>query len=1456
MSLRSVGSQLLQTPPSSLLLGTTQASISCWVQINPSGNITASGGVEVFGDAGGKFSITLAGQGQFALRWSSNDGHSNAASSCKLSLTPGTSYHIAATWQSGAQRYYVNGVSVQPDSRVGSIGILGDPTSHPFRLGSDQAGADVTLGEPTLWIGYVLTPQEVIDLRDRKATPSSVSAPFIALHYSLAGVDGLAARVGDPGLADLSTSGLNLSTILGSAPAYSATTLAYTPVPLIGDARVAPSGKSVVLTFQDGANNPSSVTSIASPSEVQQVSVNGKPSGSAFTLSLGGQSTAPITVDSTQPVTYGTWTFPTTAGHSYRICRPHDSASSASLVGFEVIDGGSVVLKFTASPRDADPGTAFSDSNALLLDGAPITWIPFPSNVTAAGTTLQVRITGSDGFVLVDVLRVDDLTASTVTYYDDQQLDSLSNPFLAGPYLRPATANQLCYRGTYTSFDYASGIGGRYLVHGGASVLQSALEALSSIGTGNVTVVDNSGNGTGVYRIAFGGTFTNQAAAILASSDSAAIVSEITHGGGFPVVSINGGTGISCPDVLYYTQPSPSALVIIPQPSPRVSTTQPGDLEASFSYSWFGDTNDRTLRGGGVFTNDPTVTGTINFFKVTPGTYQFSAYWNPASTSYYGTIYTPGTAIVFKVVDQDGTVLATSTVDQTIAPADYSDLGVGWKVIATGITTTRPQSKLSLVISGAGLSTSAHVIATIHAAQLRRTSTDPVTVIGTSDSATISLPGGIFITAAGVVPAISNQTVTPPSASAIIPAFNVSPKTARIGYNATQPNYYAHIISFSNLSYQAEWDLGKSAITKDVNGYPTKIAAQHCHAFVGGGTNISGMTKGNNPFPSGRYTLLWDGDPSLTLDTFNGVGGNLTEVGTPSLTGTGNHRTFDLSIPANLGYSPYISLAITGTTLDTNDGNYFLDIRNVRIYPPDPADSTGNTAWVNPSKFHPSYLAKFRGASCLRFMDSLSTIGNNWANLAQFKQDSHCSRAGLQTVAKNSVASIGNPSGNRYFGPNFKVVQVTTTAAQSFFDAAFINLKGCGIVQFSDGSTADLTDANHLVKMVDSTHFLVLLDEGSAPVTMTNTLTGGTVQAEQGTFYSINDIIDLVVATSVTDLWWNCPSSIDLTVGGGADQVASYLAAHLPVGVKVHVEFANECWNMLSPQYAWCHAVNTALHGGGTYDYMIYYADATKALHDRFQAMFSAVGRPNDVVHTYCGFAALPDRAGSIAARAKINGARIDEFAIAPYFNNKPTSGLSDHNLDIGTRMNSNQMLDFLEFNIEHGRHENYFTDHRTQLDTAGFPGTTLTTYEVAPETIVVMNPGYGGPPNNFVDFYPLMYAIKRHPRMFGIVSRMIQKFQDAGMDIWNHYMLCGGGTVYAWDAWDWWNQQVGTGDPTVDAINITNPVAMNEVKSQTAGALQRWAALVHSPVKVSTPIRNAKLRASGLRRGMLGKAR
>ena len=184
MSLRSVGNQLLQTSPSSLLAGASTASLSIWVRVNPGCNVASSNGVEIFGDAGGKISATLFGSGSLRLQWLSHNGSTNGSSSYGLTLTSGTSYHLATIWQNGIQQYFLNGVQVQADTQVGSIGIAGDSSPHAFRLGSDSIGTDVTIDEPTLWVGYALTTQDVLNLRDRVVQPEGIAPSSIALPRS------------------------------------------------------------------------------------------------------------------------------------------------------------------------------------------------------------------------------------------------------------------------------------------------------------------------------------------------------------------------------------------------------------------------------------------------------------------------------------------------------------------------------------------------------------------------------------------------------------------------------------------------------------------------------------------------------------------------------------------------------------------------------------------------------------------------------------------------------------------------------------------------------------------------------------------------------------------------------------------------------------------------------------------------------------------------------------------------------------------------------------------------------------------------------------------------------------------------------------------------------------------------------------------------------------------------
>jgi len=88
-------------------------------------------------------------------------------------------------------------------------------------------------------------------------------------------------------------------------------------------------------------------------------------------------------------------------------------------------------------------------------------------------------------------------------------------------------------------------------------------------------------------------------------------------------------------------------------------------------------------------------------------------------------------------------------------------------------------------------------------------------------------------------------------------------------------------------------------------------------------------------------------------------------------------------------------------------------------------------------------------------------------------------------------------------------------------------------------------------------------------------------------------------------------------------------------------------------------------------------------------------------------------------------------------------------------------------------------------------------------------------------------HAINRHPRMYHWTLAYLQLLQDSGMTLYNDFLRGG----------DHWHlrlvglvqlgQQPGTGDPTLDALNISNPDAATGVKSEAGGAISRWAALV-----------------------------
>ena len=378
---------------------------------------------------------------------------------------------------------------------------------------------------------------------------------------------------------------------------------------------------------------------------------------------------------------------------------------------------------------------------------------------------------------------------------------------------------------------------------------------------------------------------------------------------------------------------------------------------------------------------------------------------------------------------------------------------------------------------------------------------------------------------------------------------------------------------------------------------------------------------------------------------------------------------------------------------------------------------------------------------------------------------------------------------------------------------------------------------------------------------MTNKLspTNGTLTAFKGTIWPIQDIIDLTVAAGASEIWFNVAACADVSPGGGVDQVFSFLAANLPVGVKVHVEHGNECWNYGFPTYYWNRAINSILQGGDDGHYQVYYANKAKAVHDRAQAMFAAAGRVNDIIYTYATFTANASYGtGEIVAQAKVNGARMDELAVGIYFDNADAKyGPEAGQGQIYNRMTPDHLLDFLEVNVEYGHHETTITDHLPFLAAGGYASTKMVCYEASPNILIPGTGSQAGVQDATPNFYHRQFGTKRHPRMFGIMLRKLQRSQDVGLGLWNQFNIGSGAGPFAWDAYEWYGQQRGTGDPSSDAINISDPFAMDQVVSELGGALGYWSSLVPSTTITTTvnkilPGRNGKLGSTGLPRGML----
>jgi len=842
------------------------------------------------------------------------------------------------------------------------------------------------------------------------------------------------------------------------------------------------------------------------------------------------------------------------------------------------------------------------------------------------------------------------------------------------------------------------------------------------------------------------------------------------------------------------------------------------------------------------------------FQGVPSGTYQFAATW----------IVIPGlsTQAQFLIQDQNGATLATFTVDQTVAPGDFTQHGVAWKTIGSyTIPPYSPINGLTLAITNVG--TSGNVSA--DAVQLNRTSVDDSIAIKPTDTVTLSVPAGCITTTAGAVAAVSGQTVTNLVGGSLLPPFSAVPKTLELGYNIEPESPGNAVLFYSNLAKRYEEP--SNVVARDANGYPTKISGPFSQvtglAVLGG--DDAGKGRGVYNLPNGYYTVLWDGDgvrPASNFYLYSPYGGfTVTEVtaqvGAAGYTGsTGNARVFNLQATGG-NYSPSLMFQFTGVAQDPADGNYWVSLQNLRVYPPNPTDPTGMTPWGltdTPPKFHPNWLYQLGQASSIRVMDQMGTNSNLVGSFNHLKAQSALSYAFPYNVTV-PVSQVQSYSGDPYFDTTqWIVIHITTSVPHNLYDGAGISMSGLGTATLSNGNSMSLDQGVFGgLHVLSPTDLLVPIGFGTNSVTMTNVLnpTKGTIAYQIGSLTPLEDIVDQCNQAG-TNLWFNVPTC---ATNDCIDSMARYIAANLAKGKKVRVEYANECWNDGFVTRVFCVTQTYKMTGtAGTTDPVPFYVQQAKNCHDRFIAAFTAAGRPATDVVRVLGSYIDSGLTARLCDVAKPLSMQFDEVATAPYFINQAAT--EPTLMPIADLMTVGQGLDLVELNLRYSDFfQAYSANHKAVLRSKGFGSVKVVHYEGSLQTLT--------PYSTMVNAYQTSHAMNRHPRMFNIIlAGFLQGLQNAGSTLINIFVLgqsltAFGGVPDEWTTWFGWKQQAGTGNPTLDPINVSDPEANDQVKSEVGGAMHVWSSLAAQAStppppskKKLIPGRNGQIRATGFPHG------
>jgi hypothetical protein len=752
----------------------------------------------------------------------------------------------------------------------------------------------------------------------------------------------------------------------------------------------------------------------------------------------------------------------------------------------------------------------------------------------------------------------------------------------------------------------------------------------------------------------------------------------------------------------------------------------------------------------------------------------------------------------------------------------------------------------------------------------------PVTAtIAEGATVTVSAPSNWATTVAGTASALTAAPAT--NRGVFLPTPPARVGTLALGQNLEGQYYGAPTIQvYSNLLKGSTWgNVGEAGIiTLDSRGYPTLFnGLNYLCNIADSGTDYGGAGKGANAVPSGHFTFVY---PSGVAGLVPRNGDNdtiITQIGSPVSSGGVTRAVWDYR--PTLRFAPVIQCFFQGFDVGDGSDNHTADVNGeIGIYPPDPADPTGNTAWANPSKYWPGFKAQFGSMKGWRNMDVVATNQTNTMTAADLGT---LADAGYIMNRRHSVpvARVAPYTGTDPFfmADGNTLVEVTTGVdldhlePHNFVTGNVIGFgTGVGTI-LSPGSQSGGVNESVLgsvgsrsIRVLSPTTFIAKLDANITPSVATNTL----IPTPGPTAVCFRDVPSRglpsedhgnVTAYLGADWLWRCcpPLAEDALVALLAQQDAETM----PPGKKIVFEYGNELWNsFIAAANVYVRGMSRLLFGfttDGFYHYAPFQVYRAIQTYRIYRDAWVAAGRDADDIEHFLGSwgggGSTTVLLGYLTGNNNIDGINVnlstgvstriaDNTVVATfpglgtidgdvhltgsafYYGNDQYTDLGIDALDDALdALDVEQCLDLFESWIALNPVGRNYMDHQAAIDASGLVNKPrLAGYEGGPDYVVPRTKTRSSPA-----WFAKACAVHRHPRMFKIARTVPSQMEAAGVVKANGYYLNGGNSDAHWDTYFGYSMVAGTGDPSENA----DPTDLRTAKSQAGGALNDFMGLV-----------------------------